>query len=253
MDVVCVQEAHCVSSVECESWFRSSGFFSVVSPGSNGSCGCLVLYRLVLSFVNSWVDGDGRFLQCEFVFREKVLRVVSLYAPNGNPARDQFFDLGASFVDPSVPTLLCGDFNTVFDRSLDLAGSDVSDASRESTSSLVRLYDACCGVDTWHYLHPSSSCFTWIRPDGSMSSCIDLVGCPYVWLSSVLSCDIVPCPFSDHCAVLFSVTVPEVVPPGPGLWKLNRSILEEEGFVSIIAGFWSDWRHQKSRFPSLAK
>ena len=27
VDVVCVQEAHCVSSVECEFWFPSSVFF----------------------------------------------------------------------------------------------------------------------------------------------------------------------------------------------------------------------------------
>ena len=33
-DVVCLQEAHCVSDVECQSWFRSSGFHSAVSPGS---------------------------------------------------------------------------------------------------------------------------------------------------------------------------------------------------------------------------
>ena len=38
-----------------------------------------------------------------------------------------------------------------------------------------------------------------------------------------LSCRVIlfPCPYSDHCAVLLSVTVPDVVPPGPGLWKLN--------------------------------
>ena len=107
VDVVCVQVAHCVSSAECESWFRSSGLSSVVSPGSNKSCGCVVLFRPALSFVESWSDSDGRFLQCEFQFRDKSFRVVSLYAPNCNPARDQFFDLVSSFVDSSISTVLC--------------------------------------------------------------------------------------------------------------------------------------------------
>ena len=253
VDVVCIQEAHCVSSDECDSWFRSSGFLSSVSPGSNKSCGCLVLFRPVLSFVKLWTDDVGRFVQCEFSFRGQSFRVVSLYAPNRNPAREEFFDFVDSSVDPAIPTLLCGDFNTVFDRSLDRVGSVVSDTSRESTSSLVRLFESCCVVDSWRYLHPSSSCFTWTRPDGSLSSRIDFIGCPFVWLPSVSSCEIVPCPFSDHCAVLFSVSVPEVVLPGPGLWKLNTSILEEEGFVSIVTGFWAGWRRQKGRFPSLAK
>ena len=84
VDVVFVQEAHCVSSGECKSWFRSSGLSSVVSPGSNKSCGCIVLFRPVLSFVKSWTDSDVRFLQCEFQFRDKSFGVVSLYAPNRN-------------------------------------------------------------------------------------------------------------------------------------------------------------------------
>ena len=151
------------SSFECESWFRSSGFLSVVSPGSNRSCGCLVLFRPVLTLVSSSSDDDGRLLHCEFNFRDKSFRVVSLYAPNRNPARDSFFDLVASFVDPSVPTLICGDFNTVFDRSLDRLGSDAADSSRESTAALVRLFDSCCVSDIWRYLHPSSSSFTWSK------------------------------------------------------------------------------------------
>ena len=45
VDVVCIQESHCVSLAECDLWFRSSGFPSVVSPGSKKSCGCVVLFR----------------------------------------------------------------------------------------------------------------------------------------------------------------------------------------------------------------
>ena len=72
-------------------------------------------------------------------------------------------------------------------------------------------------------------------------------------MSSVSSCDVIPCPFSDHCAVLFCISVPDIVPPGPGLWKLNTSILEDEGYVSAVSNFWSGWRNMKGLYPSLAK
>ena len=72
-------------------------------------------------------------------------------------------------------------------------------------------------------------------------------------MSSVSSCDVLPCPFSDHCAVLFCVNVPDVIPPGPGLWKFNISVLEEEEYVSLISDFWASWRRRQSSFPSLAK
>ena len=51
------------------------------------------------------------------------------------------------------------------------------------------------------------------------------------------ACDIVPCPFSDHCALAFSVSVRNVIPHGPGLWQLNASILEEREYFDIISDF----------------
>lgn len=252
VDIVCLQETHCLSMSECSLWFQSSGFSCALSCGSVHSCGCIVLFRPSLSLVNSWGDDVGRYLHCEFVFCGKSFRVCCIYAPNRNPACDQFFDDLQAKVDPSVPTILCGDFNAVFDRSLDRFGSDPSDLSRESFSSLQDLFDACCTVDIWRYLHPSSSTFFWTRWDGSRASRIDLCGVPYVWVFSVLSCDLLPCPFSDHCGLLTVVSVPDVVPPGPGLWKLNISILQEQAYVRLISCFWASWRSSVLRFPSLA-
>ena len=121
VDIVCLQETHCLSLLECSLWFQSSGFSCALSCGSVHSCGCVVLFRPSLSLVNSWGDDDGRYLQCEVMFCGKSFRVCCIYAPTRNPARDQFFyDLWAK-VDPLVPTILCGDFNAVFDRSVDKA------------------------------------------------------------------------------------------------------------------------------------
>ena len=252
-DIVCLQEAHCMSSEECSSWFSSSGLSFVVSPGSINSCGCIVLYRPVLSLVSSSSDSNGRFLLCNFSFHDVPFRVACVYAPNYVSERDNFFSDVSSRVDPSVPTVIVGDFNTVFDRAIDRMGSVVGDVSRESSVALGRLFSDVCCIDIWRYLHPSSSGFTWTKADGSLSSRIDLIGCPYIWVASVSACDILPCPFSDHCAVVLSVSVPSVVPPGPGLWKLNVAVLEEEEYFQLIRDFWSTWRRRKHLFPSLAK
>lgn len=176
--MVCLQEVRCISDAECQSWFLSSGFRSVRSPGSNKSCGCIILFRPSLSLVKFSADDVGRFVVCEFCFHGKSFRVVSLYTPNRNPARDQFLEQVGLWVDPSIPIILCGDFNTVFDRSLDLVGSDPTYTSRESFLALAHLFHTSCVIDAWRYLHPSSSCFTWLSPDGSVFSRIDYVGCP---------------------------------------------------------------------------
>lgn len=253
VDVICLQEAHCLSEVECRSWFQFSGLTCLVSPGSVHSCGCIMLFRSTLNFVRSWFDDAGRYIQAEFTFQDSCFRVLCVYAPNRNPTRDLFLDQLGDLVDPAVPTILCGDFNTVFDRSLDRAGSVIDDVSRESTLALTRLFESCCVVDIWRCLHPAVSAFTWSRWDGSLSSRIDLVGCPYPWIASVQACDILPCPFSDHCAVLFCVNVPLAVARGPGRWKLNVSFLDDDDYVSLISDFLVDWRRHQNRYSSLAK
>ena len=168
-DVVCLQETHCVSDVECQSWFRSSGFHSVASPGSQKSCGCIILFRPCLSLVNSSFDDAGRFVLCEFRFHGKLFRVVSLYAPNRNPARDQFLELFPLGLIPQSPQL-CVEILIPFLIVRLIARGLWLLTLLGSSSTLSWLFDECCVVDAWRYLHPSSSGYTWMSPDGSVSS-----------------------------------------------------------------------------------
>ena len=108
-------------------------------------------------------------------------------------------------------------------------------------------------MDIWSELHPGVSAFSWCRPDGALASRIDLIGCPYVWVPHVSSADILPCPFSDHCALSFSRVLPDSVPMGPGLWKLNLAILEEDEYVSLITAFWFYWQRCQSGFSTLTR
>ena len=154
----------------------------------------------------------------EFAFGGPCFSACSIYAPNQNPLRDSFLDDRCCKIDSSIPTLLAGDFNTVFDRPDDRVGSSPEDTSRESSVALRRLFNLCCVEDIWRYLHPSG--LTWARWDHSCASRIDLFGVPYAWVPHVVSCDILACPFYDHCGVFLSLSVPDAVPSGPGLLKL---------------------------------
>ena len=110
-----------------------------------------------MSLVQSWADEGGHFLQGDISYHDQSFDVVSLYAPNRNPARNESIQQIADEFDPTVPTLLCGDFNTVFERSVDYRGSDSSDTWRESSAALKVLSEASCFVDAWQYLHPDTA------------------------------------------------------------------------------------------------
>ena len=179
----------------CQFWFRSSGFLSCVSPGSNRSCGCIVWFRAYLSLVTCWSDSEVRLLQCEFQLPGVRFRVITLYAPNRNPQRNDFLDSVHTYVDPSVSTILAGDFNSAFDRAIDRQGSCVDNDSRESSLALVRLFTNCCCVDAWRHLFPSRPGFTRTRSDGVRSSRIDLIACPTIWAPFILFVISCPAPF----------------------------------------------------------
>lgn len=107
-------------------------------------------------------------------------------------------------------------------------------------------------MDIWRSLHPYSLAFTWMKSDNSLSSRIDLIGCPQVQSHSVQSCEIVPCPFSHHSAVVMVSLLPLPFPRGPGRWKLNIAILKDSAFQNSVVKFWAYWRTRKFLFiPSL--
>ena len=77
-----------------------------------------ILYRPVISF-SAVCDFDGRLVLAEFALRDSFFRVACCYAPNSNPDRDAFFHHCIDSIDPSIPNLLCCEFNTVHDRFVD--------------------------------------------------------------------------------------------------------------------------------------
>lgn len=203
------------------------------------------------SLVDVVRDSFGRFVRARLLHADSTFDVVLLYAPNLWSGRVLFFPSLLPLLDPSVPTLLCGDFNSVMDP-----GRDCRNAGGQSLTDtpdiLVSLFRDLSCVDVWRSCHPTQQAFTWLRPDGTRASRIDLVGCPVSWLSSVSSCDIFACPISDHSAVSLSLdSLPGVVPRGPGFWKLNTSILSECDYISEISSFWSAWQNSRLFFVSL--
>ena len=74
-DIVCLQECHCSSDLECQTWFRASSYLCALAAGSTHARGCIILFRPTLSLVQSWSEPEGRFLMCEFRFCNQVFRM----------------------------------------------------------------------------------------------------------------------------------------------------------------------------------
>ena len=185
-DVLCLQVSYVTLKDECGAWFSSAGYDSVLSPGSNRSRGSFILFKNSISLKkNHCMDSEGRLVLGEFPIRELSFRVCCVYAPNQVLARNEFLEFCCDFIDPGFPMVVCGDFNTMIDQSIDRRGSDPLELSRESSLALQELFKTCCVSDIWRDLHPLTLGFTWENSDHSRASRIDLIGCPAMWASLV--------------------------------------------------------------------
>lgn len=123
VDFVCLQETHVSSCSECDAWFSSYGFLTVASPGSAHSCGTVILYRPVFVVSKVTFDNEGRLVLAHFKRNGVTFGVVSLYAPNRNPGRNDFFAYCSDQIDPTVPTVVWGTLTRSLTDRLTVVGS----------------------------------------------------------------------------------------------------------------------------------
>ena len=64
------------------------------------------------------------------------------------------------------------------------------------------------------------------------------------------SCEIRPCVYSDHEFVFLELNLHTATPRGPGVWKFNNSLLQDEKFCSAISDLITQFLRFRSSFPS---
>ena len=104
-----------------------------------------------------------------------------------------------------------------------------------SVEALCNNYDL---VDSWHEQHPHEMQFTWRKSSGK----IKCIGCMDFWLiskrllSRATKTDICAYYDSDHSPVTISIKPEDIQEKrGPGYWKFNNSLLEDEECVTKMS------------------
>lgn len=127
-DIVCLQEIKCVNEAFPREAFESLGY-NVAVHGQKAFNGVALLSKLPFDEVAPGLIGDkddvqARFLEALVSTKAGVLRVVSLYLPNGNPPNTDKYTYKLRWMDRLItfsrerlkleePMLLAGDFNVI--------------------------------------------------------------------------------------------------------------------------------------------
>ena len=127
-DIVCLQETKCVDEAFPREPLEALGY-NVAAHGQKTFNGVALLSKLPFDEVASGLMGDdgdvqARFLEALVSTKHGVLRVVSLYLPNGNPAPGDKYDYKLKWMERLAnfsrerlaleePFVLAGDYNVI--------------------------------------------------------------------------------------------------------------------------------------------
>ena len=250
--MIFLQETHCSDDRDSYKWTKEWSGHAIWSHGENNSKGVAILVKnnigLKLTEVQS--DGNGRYIIAKLSHDElgKSWTLCNVYAPNAENDRKAFFERISSALPANDDICLGGDFNCTLNVNLDRkAKRNVDDAGSKEVKSLMNTFDL---EDIWRRRNPTKKAFTF--HGGAGKSRIDL------WLisksldSAVENCDIVENPLSgkDHSGITLILNL-EQVSRGPGVWKMNNSVIESTLFKETFEQFWASWKGQTVNYSDI--
>ena len=194
-------------------------------------------------------DSDGRILSILVQFGSLKINLINIYAPNVVSERKVFFSEFAFFFF-SGSLVVGGDFNC-FEYRFDKLNAQNDNFSGKNELKSFRTDFRLC--DVWRKLHPKEKQFTWFNANLSVASRLDKFFISDDLFLNVSSCNISPCPITDHDFVFLSFDLNKISPRGPGIWRFNTTLLKDPDFRDFIAVEFEKHRLAKNRFPFLAQ
>lgn len=241
-DLCLIQETHCVPNLE-SIWASEWGGRIIFSNGSSNSRGVAILFgRNFTPSVNK-ILRDGRLLLVDFVFQDETYTLACCYAPTQDRPHEQaaFMDSFEAALDEmsGVNLILGGDLNCIIDPTMDKnSPARLPAASDQHRNRLRTLMENHNLLDIYRIRFPKRKTYTFRR--GAYASRVDLILLSTHLSESASPLMVTAGAHSDHSMVSLLLEN-SVRTRGPGLWKLNPSLLENSDYLEMMESFLSDW------------
>ena len=230
--IIFLQETY--SSTDQEKiWSNEWGSKVYFSHGSKQSKGVAILFdsRLKVLVGNQICCENGRILILQFCIDDQKFVCANIYAPNNGNAQVIFFKQLKSLLQqfPSDSIIVGGDFNCPLSKTDKEGGRDIS--SRKNVASEIEQLMCILDLnDVWRTLHPGEKQFTWRTSDLKIKCRLDywLIARRLLQKCPVQKCEIKHAGHCDHSLVTVVLQINMEYPRGPGFWKFNSFLLEDD-------------------------
>ena len=250
-DIIALQETHCENN-DIKLWEKEWNGFSKWNPYSSKKAGVAILFhpKLKVELLDMQMDFNGRVIQLTVKIYNCTFQILNIYVPNPErqEATESFINDAQYYLDPTLPALMCGDFNMVENLKLDRQGGNPRSIHLHGKESLEHIKKENCLVDIWREKHLTKKQFTWHCRYDNISSRVDRIYINSAWTSEVQNSYIHPFIWSDHDMCTINFYLPQQIKRGRGIWKMNLSHINDENFQTKIKDFWLEWKNEKINY-----
>ena len=128
--------------------------------------------------------------------------------------------------------ILGGDLNFVMNSQIDCYGY-VRENNVNARNKFISMCTEHNLIDVWRQFHPHESQYTWIKANPSKGARLDMFFISDHLSNLCIEQKILPGYRTDHNMITLEIKINDAA-RGPGLWKFNESLLNDEKYIDLV-------------------
>ena len=201
-------------------------------------CFKIIRFRIIL---------EGRIACLEINIDDTMISIINVYFPTKDKQAEQLTAISKLELDlnnNSPEALIIGrDLNLYINSLLGKYNGKETDLSQacKMLRNLLNEYDL---VDIWRTKNPNIHHYTWRRNNPLMQARLDYWIISISLTYNVTECKIKPSIKSDHSLISLTILSNLNAKKGPGLWKFNAALLQNNDYVEMLRDKLNYWNHK---------
>ena len=232
-DVLFLQETHLIkeSSLYFDSLWKGKCFHSCYTNRSRGVT-IMIRNSLPHEIIKVERTDAGNYIIVVCKLGTQTYLFANIYGPNDDDPNfySKFTDLLDSFQTDHV--IIGGDFNFVIEPNVD-SFNYAREYNTNAKRNFLNFAQSNELIDIWRVKNPNSLEYTWSRTNPLKCGRLDMFFVNTELIESIPRVTIKPGYRTDHSCLTMTVQVMEIE-KGPGIWKLNESILKNSEYIELV-------------------
>ena len=196
---------------------------------------------------------EGRIASLAICFDESTITLINVYFPTKDKQSEQLTVIRKleTYLSNSASDtcIIGGDLNLYINPLLDKHEGKNTDHS-QAGKALKNLLSDQDLVDVWRAKNPNSKRYTWRSNNPLVQTRLDYWLISATLMYNVTDCEIKPSIKSDHCLISLAISRNLNTKKGPGLWKFNSSLLQNDDYVQMMTVKFTYWDKEYSNMQN---